>query len=167
MCTHFSGKPYAPTYIANPPVAAIYLYLSLPLFQVRDATRNFFTASSDSLFHPPLSLVFLVQSSSSPAFLTSLLTQSSHLSLGFPRLILPSSRIYAALFDSMSSAILSTCPTICSLLLNSFSVKLLCTPLSSLNSTILLPPALVTLAIFRTQLFSHTCSLCCCRSVIS
>ena len=53
------------------------------------AACNFFTASSDSLFHPPLSLVFFFQSSSSPAFLTSLLTQSSHLSLGLPRLLLP------------------------------------------------------------------------------
>ena len=32
-------------------------------------------------------------------------------------------------------------------------------------STILRLSALVTLAIFRTQLFSHTCSLCCCSSV--
>ena len=44
---------------------------------------------------------------------------------------------------------------------------LLCTPVSSLNSTILLLSALVTLGIFRTQLFSHTCSLCCCRPVIA
>ena len=35
------------------------------------------------------------------------------------------------------------------------------------NSTILLLCALVTLAIFRTQLFLHTCSLCWCRSVIA
>ena len=53
---------------------------------------NLFTASSDSLSHPPLSLVFFVQSSSSSAFLTSLLTQSSHISLSLPRLLLPSSR---------------------------------------------------------------------------
>ena len=66
------------------------------------AARNFFTASSDSLFHPPLSLVFFFQSSSSPAFRTSLLTQSSHLSLGLPRLLLPCSRNSAALFGSLS-----------------------------------------------------------------
>ena len=144
------------------------IYISLFLFslcQVWDATRNALTASSDSLFHHPLSLVFFFQSSSSPAFVTSLLTHSSHLRLGLPRL-LPSSRNYAALVDSLSSAILSPCPVHCSLLLNSFSVKLLCTPVSSLNSTIILLPALVTLAIFRTQLFSHTCSLCCGSSVI-
>ena len=143
---------------------------SLSLFLVSlcqgwGAARNFFTASSDSLFHPPLSLVFFFQSSSSPAFLTSLLTQSSHLSLGLPRLLLPCSRNSAALFGSLSSAILSTCPAHCNLLLTSLSVKLLCTPVSSLNSTILRLSALVTLAIFRTQLFSHTCSLCCCSSV--
>ena len=50
------------------------------------------------------------------------------------------------------------CPAHCNLLLTSPSVKLLCTPVSSLNSTILCLCALVTLAIFRTQLFSHNCS---------
>ena len=114
------------------------------------------TASSDSHLHPPMSLVFFFQSSSSPAVLTSLLTRSSHLSIGLPRLLLPCSRHSAALFGSLSSAILYTCPAHCSLLLTSLSVKLLCTPVSSLNSTILLLSALVTLAIFRTQLFSHT-----------
>ena len=83
---------------------------SFSLCQGWGAARNFFTASPDSLFHPHLSLVFFSQSPSSPAFLTSLLTQSSHLSIGLPRLLLPSSRNYAALFGSLSSAILSTCP---------------------------------------------------------
>ena len=41
-----------------------------------------------------------------------------------------------------------------------------CTPVVSLNSAILLLSALFTLAIFRTRLFSLTCSLCCCSSVI-
>ena len=116
------------------------------------------------VFSTLLSLVFFFQSSSSPAFLISLLTQSSHLSLGLPRLLLPCSRNSAAL-GSLSSAILSTCPAHCNLPLISLSVKLLYTPVSSLNSTILRLSALVTLAIFRTQLFSHTCSLCCCSSV--
>ena len=120
----------------------------------------------DSLFHPPLSLVLFFQSSSFPAFLKSLLTQSSHISLGLPRLLLPCSRNSAAIFGSLSSAILSTCQAHCSLLLISLSVKLLYTPVSSLNSTIRRLSALVTLAIFRTQLFSHTCSLCYCSSVI-
>ena len=55
---------------------ALYKYISLSsscsLCRGWGAARNFFTASSDSLFHPPLSLVFFFQSSSSPAFLTSL-----------------------------------------------------------------------------------------------
>ena len=38
----------------------------------------------------------------------------------------------------MYSAIPSTCPAPCNLLLTSFSVKLFCTPIPSLNSTILL-----------------------------
>ena len=149
-------------------IETLSLCSSFSLCQGWGTSRNFFTASSDSLFHPPLSLVFFFQSSSSPVFLTSLLTQSSHLSLGLPRLLLPCSpRNSAALFGSLPSAILSTCPAHCSLLLTSLSVKLLCTPVSSLNSTILLLSALATLAIFRTQLFSHTCNLCCCISVIA
>ena len=61
----------------------------------------YITAASVSLFHPPLSLVFFVQSSSSPAFPTSLLTtQSFHLSLVLPRVLL-SSRNCAALFGSL------------------------------------------------------------------
>ena len=50
------------------------LSLSLPLISLSGvrAARNFATASSDSLFHPPLSPVFLFQFSSSPAFFTSL-----------------------------------------------------------------------------------------------
>ena len=103
---------------------------SLPRFplSVVRCCRNFFTASSESLFHPPLFLVFFFQSSSSPAFFTSLLTHSSHLSLGLHHLLLPSSCNSAALFGSLSSAILSTCPALCSLFLTSISVKLLCTP---------------------------------------
>ena len=72
---------------------------------------------------------------------------SYHLSLGLPRLLLPNS---AALFGSMSSAILSKCPYHCNLLPTSLPVKLLCTPVSSPNSTIHFLSALVTLAIFRT-----------------
>ena len=87
-------------------------------------------------FSPPhllvfsLSPVFFFQSPFPPAFFTSLLTQSSHLSLGLPRLLLSCSRNSYALFGSLSSAILSTCPAHCNLLLTSLSVKLLCTPAS-------------------------------------
>ena len=49
----------------------VYLSSSFSLCQGWGAARNFFTASSDSIFHPPLSLVFFFQSSSSPAFRTS------------------------------------------------------------------------------------------------
>ena len=122
------------------------------LCQGWDAACNFFTASSASLFHPPLSLVFF-QSPSSPFFFTSLLTQSSHLSLDLPRLLLPCSRNSAALFGRLSSTILSTCPAQWNLLLTSLSVKLLCTPVSSLNSTILRLSALITLAIFGPSCF--------------
>ena len=147
---------------------ALFLSSSFSLCQGWGAVHNFFTASSDSLFNPPLYLVFFLQSSSSLAFLTSLLTQSSHLSLGLPRLLLPCSRNSAALFGSLSSHILSTCPAHCSLLLTSLSVKLLCTPVSSLNSTIIhLYVCPHYSCYFFTQLFSHTCNLCCCSSVIA
>ena len=144
------------------------LHLSLPLFPF---VRGEVMPATCSLPHLLVfsTLLCIVSSSSSslppPAFFTSLFTQSSHLSLGLPRLLLPCSRNSAALFGNRSSAILSTCPAHCNLLLTSLSVKLLYTPVSSLNSTILRLSALVTLAIFRTQLFSHTCSLCCCSSV--
>ena len=144
-----------------------YLSSSFSLCQEWGAVRNVFTASSDRLFHPYLSLVFFFQSSSSSAFLTSLFIQSSHLSIGLPRLLLPCSRNSAALFGSLSSTIISTCPAHCSLLLASISVKLLCTPVSSLNSTILLLSGLLIAAVFRTRMFSHTCCLCCCSSVIA
>ena len=42
-----------------------------------------------------------------------------------------------------------------------------CSSPVSLSSSSALLSALATLAIFRAQLFSHTCSLCCCRSVIA
>ena len=80
-------------------------------------------------------------------------------------ILLPSSCNSAALFGSLSSAILSTCPAHCSLLLTRLSVKLLCSPVYSLNSTFLLLSSLFTFAIFRTQLFSNTYSLCCYISV--
>ena len=87
--------------------------LSLPLFSFVMGEVLPATSSPPHLivFSTLLSLVFFFQSASSPAFLTSLFTQSSHISLGLPRLLLPSSRNSAALFGSLSSAILSTYPT--------------------------------------------------------
>ena len=151
------------------PATLISLSLSLPLFPfIRGEVLPATFSPPHLLFFSTL-LCLLPSSSSLPPLLSSshlsLITQSSHLSIGLPRLLLPCSRNSAALFDSLSSAILSTCPAHCNLLLTSLSVKLLCTPLSPLNSTIFRLSALVTLAIFRTQLFSHTCSLRCCSSV--
>ena len=123
------------------------LFLLFQLSRVM-CCRNFFTASSDSLFYPSLSLVCFFQSSSSSVFLTFLLTQSSHLNLGLPRLLKPSSHNDVALFGSLSSAIRSTCPAHCSLLLASLSVKLLCTSVSYRNSNTRLLYALVLLLLF-------------------
>ena len=80
------------------------------------------SSTSDSLYHPPLSLVFFFQSFSSPAFLTSHLTQASHLIIGLNRILLPCSRNFTALVGCLSCAILSTCPVHSSLLLASLSV---------------------------------------------
>ena len=141
------------------------LYLPLFPFIRCEVLPAYFSPPHLLFFSTLMSPVFFFQSHSSPVFFTSLLTQSSHLSLGRPRLLLPCSSNSAALFGSLASAIISTCPAHCKLLLTSLSVRLLYTPVSSLNSTILRLSALVTLAIFRTQLCSHTCSLCCCSSV--
>ena len=121
-------------------------FLFFPLSGVR-CCLQLFTASSASLFHPTLSPVIFFESPSSPAFFTSLLTQSSHLSIGLHRLLLSCSRNSAALFGSLSSGILSMCPAHCNPLLTSLSVNLLCTPVSSINSTSLRLSAFVTLAI--------------------
>ena len=80
------------------------------------------------------------------------------------------------LFSSSSNSLLSYYPLISPYMppiselaaLVSFCPPRVTQPLSCvvcLNSTILPLSALVTLAIFRTQFFSHTCSLCCCSSV--
>ena len=90
-------------------LAAIVEYLSLP--RCPFVWGEVLTATSS----PPLYLVLFFQSPSSPAFLTSLLAQSSILSLGLPRLILPCSHNSAALFGSLSSVILNVLPTaVCS-----------------------------------------------------
>ena len=78
-------------------------------------------------------------------FLTSLVTQSSHLSRGLPLLLLPSSRHPSALLVRRSSAVLFTCPAHFSRFFRTLS------PLSIHPSS--------SPAIRRTQLFSHNCRL--------
>ena len=107
------------------------------------------------MFNPSLSLVFFYQSSSSPAFLTSLLTQSSHLSIGLPRLLLPCSRMSTALSGSLSPSsfqrVMSTvvCSSPVSLSSSSALLSLPLTPpfVSSLPSLLLL---FFVLSCFRT-----------------
>ena len=112
------------------------------------SVRNLFTASSDGLFYPPLSLVFFFQSSSSPA--------SSHLSQHSPPI-------------SALASLVSSCPPHVTLPLSSVVCHppsflrvlptVVCSSPVSLSSSSALLSALATLAIFRTQLFSHTFSL--------
>ena len=109
--------------------------------------RNYFTASSDSPFHPPLSLVFF-QSSFSPVFITPppISALASLVSSCPPHVTLPLSS------GILSSAILSTCPAHCNLLLASLSVKLLCTP-----SLPLTPPFFAYLPSLVLQFFVPSC----------
>ena len=118
---------------------------SFSLCQGRGAVRNFFTASSDTQSFPSSDVIVFFL----PVYLLScLLHVSLNTVLSYqplpPRLLLPFSRNYAALFCSLSSAFLSTCPANCSLLLTCrLSVKLLCTPVSS----VLTPPFLCCLSV--------------------
>ena len=109
-------------------------------------------------FSTPRLIVLFVQSSYSPAFLTSLLTRSSHLRIDLPSLLLLCSRNSAALFGSLSSVILSTCPAHRSLLLTRLS-------LSSSSAFMFVPltptffscvPSLLLLFVVLWYLFSHT-----------
>ena len=99
------------------------IFLFFPLLGVRCCLQLFHRLIC---YSSPPSSVFFFQSPSSPVFFTSLLTQSSHLSLGLPHLLLPCSSNSAALCDSRSSAILSMYPAHCNLRLTSLSVKLFC-----------------------------------------
>ena len=93
-----------------------------------------------------------------------LLLPSSHLSQHSPPI-------------SALAALVSSCPPHVTLPLSSVVCHppsflrvlptVVCSSPVSLSSSSALLSALATLAIFRTQLFSHTCSLCCCRSVIA
>ena len=117
-----------------------------------------FTVSSDSHFHPPLSLVFFFQSSSCTAFLTSLLTQSSHLIIGLLRLLLLCSRNSALL--TLSSVVshppffLRFLPTV------SCSSTVSLSSISALPSLHLTPPffscLLSLLLLFFVPSFFHT-----------
>ena len=109
MTSRASGRPSLIAFLSylfgddlHSPRVNISLSSSFSLCQGWGAACNFFTASSAILLHPPLSPVFFFQSPSYPVFFTSLLTQSSHLSIGLPRLLLPCSRNSAALFGSLS-----------------------------------------------------------------
>ena len=119
--------------------------LSLPLFPFNRGEVLPATFSPPHLLFFSTLLCLLSSSSSLPSLLS-----SSHLSLHSPPIsvlasLLPCSRNSAAPFGSLSSAILSTCPAHCNLLLTSLYVKLHCTPASSFNSNTLRLSALVTL----------------------
>ena len=115
------------------------------------------TLSPPQLLFFSILLCLLFSTSSLPPLRSSshlsFLTQSSHLSLGLPRLFLPCLRNSAALFGIMLSAILSTRPAHCNLLLTSLSVKFLCTPVSSLNPPFFACPLSLRLLFFRPSCF--------------
>ena len=82
-----------------------------------------------------------------PALSRSRLTQSFHRSFGLPLLLLPPSSAFHALFDSLSSPILCTCPVHLILLPATFIFRWFFMPISSLNSLIFLLSSWVTLHI--------------------
>ena len=95
-----------------------------------------------------------------PALSRSRLTQSVHRSFGLPLLLLPPSSAFYALFDSLSSPILCTCPAHLILLPATFIFRCFFIPISSLNSFTFLLSSWVTLHILQTQLFSAIFSSC-------
>ena len=108
-------------------------------------------------YTPHVSLVFFFQSSSSPAFLTSLSTQSALASLVSscpPHVTLPLSSVVChppSFLRVMSTVIFSSLVSLSSYC--AFSSLPLTPPFSSCLPSLLF--------LFRTQLFSHTCSLYC------
>ena len=111
-------------------------------------------------FHCSLLLACSLHFSSSSAFLRSVCTQSSHLSSDLPRFLQPSCFCVSDHFGNLSSFILTMCPAHFIRLLTILPTIQALVPTSSRRSFILLLSTLFT--IFLIQLFSHTCSLCCC-----
>ena len=92
-----------------------------------------------------------------PALAKSRLTLSFHRSFGLPFLLLPPASAFHALFDSLSSLILCTCPAHLILLPTTFILGVFsCQSLLSISS-----PSWVTLHILQTQLFSAICTFSC------
>ena len=127
-----------------------------PRHLVASSTFNSLPLSSAMVFH---SWPFV------PALSRSRLTQSFHHSFGLPLLLLPPSSAFQALFDSLSSLILGTCPARLILLLATFIFRCFLMLISSLNSFIFLLSSWVTLHILWTQLFSAICIFSSCLSV--
>ena len=96
-----------------------------------------------SIFHPPP--IFSYPSSHSPPISA----------VAFPFST-------SALFASLPASILTKWPAHLILFLTNLPVRLYCIPTSFLRSFILLLSILFVLVIQRTQLFSQTCSFCCC-----
>ena len=144
--------------------------MSLPLFPFVRGEVLLATSSSPHLnvIHLPVcsTLLCLLSSSSSlpPLLLSSVLPSQPWPPSSPPALLtyitLPVSSVvcHPPSFLRVQPTVICSSPV-------SLSIAPL-THVSSLNSTILRLSALVTLAIFHTQLFSHTCSLYCCSSVI-
>ena len=174
--------------------------LSLPLFPFVGGEVLLATFSPPHLivFSTLLCLVFFFQSSSSPAFLTSLFFgYISYYHRGIRHRVLTNQRDRSYVYAVVSLAaggppipalasLVSSCPTHVTLPLSSVvchppsflrvQPTVICPSPVSLSSSSafpslpLTPPFFsclpsFTLAIFRTQLFSHICSLCCCSSV--
>ena len=98
------------------------------------------------------------------AFLTSLFTQSSQLSCGRFSFLQSSCFFVSDIFGNLSSFIMTMCPAHFIRLFTILPTIQALVPTYYLRSFILLLYTLFTSAILIVQLFSHTCSLCCCSS---
>ena len=172
--------------VLNPkPVAVSTIFLSVLFRQVSGQYNKLFGVSCFGSISLALSFSFpfirgrVLSATSSPphlmvfSTLPCLLSSSSSL----PPL-LPSSHLsqHSPPISALA-ALVSSCPPHVTLPLSSVVCHppsflrvlptVVCSSPVSLSSSSALLSALATLAIFRTQLFSHTCSLCCCRSVIA
>ena len=106
-----------------------------------------------NVLHLPLTSAVVIHSwPFVPALSRSRLTLSFYRSFGLPLLLLPPSSAFHALFDSLSSPILCTCPAHLIQLPATFIFRCLFMPISSLNSFIFPLSSWVTLHILRTQL---------------
>ena len=124
---------------------------------------SFCPALTTMLLHLRLPSANTLHSPTTPTLQILFLTQSSQINHGIPHFLLPCYLNLSALFAILSCPIRIKYLAHLSKNFTNLLIKVICTPISSLSSSILLlRSTLFTPTILLTQLFSQTCSLCCC-----